>query len=85
MWDLCPTPIVRIAWASKFKFQLGFPDFKPNPGPGGLPLHASRGDIEFVVCAVPVASLAISFVFESIFWNLVGKVQSAQTRSGSLK
>ena len=45
----------------------------PNPGPGLLPLHSGRRDIEFASVFASVVSLAVSFVSECIFWNLVEK------------
>jgi len=42
-------------------------DFGPNLGPGLLQLDSGRGDVEFVGVFASVASLAGSFVAESIF------------------
>ncbi len=52
-------------------FKLIFPDFWPNPGPGRIPLDSACGDVEFASVFAPVASVAVSFVSEFIFWNLV--------------
>jgi len=46
-------------------------DFWRNPGPGHLPLDSARGDVEFADAFAPVASLAVSFLSERIYWNLV--------------
>jgi len=50
---------------------FSFPDSRPNPGPGRLPLDSGRGDVEFAGVFMSVASLAVSFVSECIFWNPV--------------
>ena len=74
-----------IARVSKLKFQLNFPDFLPNHGPGHLPLDSGREDDERATVCASVASLAVSFVPEFIFWNLVGaKEKELQARPGSL-
>jgi len=41
----------------------------PNPGPGRRPSDSGRGDVEFAGVFAPVASLAVSFVAECIFWE----------------
>ena len=41
--------------------------------PGRLPLGSGRGDVEFACVFAPVASVAVSFVPELIFWNPVEK------------
>ena len=50
-----------------------FLDFWPNHGPGCIPLDSARGDVQFAGVFAPVASVAVSFVSEFIFWNLVKK------------
>ena len=50
-----------------------FLDFWPNPGPGRLPVDSGRGDVELAGVFASVASLAVSFVPESIRWNLAEK------------
>jgi len=41
-----------------------------NLGPGRLPLDSGRGDVEFAGAFVSVASVAVSFLPESMFSNL---------------
>jgi len=50
-----------------------FPGFWPNPGPGRVPLDSVRGDVEFAGVVTSVAYVAVNFVPEFIFWNMVEK------------
>lgn len=47
------------------------PDLGPNPDPGLLASASSCVNVDSACVFAPVASLAIGFVSESIFWNLV--------------
>ncbi len=46
-------------------------DLWPSPGPERLPLDSGRGNVEFACVFESVASLAVSFMSECIFWNPV--------------
>ena len=59
----------RIGRESKIN-QLVFFDVEPNPGPRHLPLDSVRGDVELACVFASVASAKISFLPESIFWQL---------------
>jgi len=50
-----------------------FLDLGPSPGPGRLPLDSARRDVELASVFASVAPVAVSFMPESIFWNLVKK------------
>jgi len=75
----CETSKPRIARVGKINFNV-FPVFWPNLGP----LDSGRGDVEFAGILGSEASLADSFVTESIFWNLADeKIEKRlQTRQG---
>ena len=54
--------IINVAYTLVFCLL----DFLPNPGPERLPLDSVRGDVEFVSVFASLASLAVSFVPESL-------------------
>jgi len=53
------------------QLELSFPDFWPDASPGCLPLGSGRKAVEFANVFVSVASVAVSLVPASIFWNPV--------------
>ena len=61
----------RIVRVVRIKFQLFFPGFWPNPGPGSRPLDSGRRDAEIACVFASVAFLTVSFVRKSMFWNPV--------------
>lgn len=63
----------RINRVSKKEFGLLFPEFGPDLGPGHLQLDSGRRHVAFAAVFASVASLAVSFVPKSIFWNLADK------------
>ena len=64
--------------------QLIPPICWPNPGPGRLPLESGRGDVELAGDLTYVASLAVSFMSECIFWDPVDikKLKNARAMAG---
>jgi len=50
-------------------FNFFRPGFWPNPGPGRRPLDSGRRDIEIAGVFASVATMAVSFVCECIFWK----------------
>ena len=52
----------------------------PNPCPGRLPWNSDLRAVELASVFASVASLAVSFVLESIFWN-PGKTKKQEVAS----
>ena len=73
----------RIARVRKIKFKLDFQFLLPNPGPKDLPSDSGRGDVELACVCVSVASLAVDFAPESMFWNLAEKKVVSNTGNKS--
>ena len=53
------------------KVSALFPDFWPNPGQERLQFDSGRRDVELASVFTSVASLAVSFESECIFWSPV--------------
>jgi len=79
-------PIIpRIARVSKLKCKLFCPDVWPNAGPGRRPLDSGCLVAEFAGVFVSVASAAVSFVSDVMFWDLATKRKEiAPSKTGNM-